>query len=197
MPLHNTKTEHFRGVKKWLVIIMIRGDPDEVFLSYGFDEERSKVLYSSFKHPLPIIFQDTASKKHAKMLIKEKQTQEISKLSFFLPSTTDRKEKINKFFGNVNLHPIDCPYDDFVNYSTKNHSLLLHHLDSRNTTEWEAARDIVRNFLKHVAEMSNSNLIRNANSLMAKNEAKIDTKVEFGWVSDVHPQNKTKFKQGY
>ena len=45
--------------------------------------------------------------------------------------------------------------------------------------------------------MSNSNLIRNANSLMAKNEAKIDTKVEFSWVSDVHPQNQTKFKLGY
>ena len=45
--------------------------------------------------------------------------------------------------------------------------------------------------------MSNSNLIRNANSLMAKNEGKIDTEVEFSWVSDVHPQNQTKFKLRY
>ena len=45
--------------------------------------------------------------------------------------------------------------------------------------------------------MSNSNLIRNANSLMTKNEAKIDTEVEFSWVSDVQPQNQTKFKLGY
>ena len=37
--------------------------------------------------------------------------------------------------------------------------------------------------------MSNSNSIQNANSLMAKNDAKIDTEVEFSWVSDVHPQN--------
>ena len=66
---------------------------------------------------------------------------------FFLPSTTDCKEKINKFFDNINLHPIDCPYDD-VNYSTKHHSFLPHHLDSRNTSEREAARKIVRNFLK-------------------------------------------------
>ena len=47
------------------------------------------------------------------------------------------------------------------------------------------------------AELSNSNLIQNANSLMAKNEAKIDTEVEFNWVPDVHPQNQTKFKRGY
>ena len=45
--------------------------------------------------------------------------------------------------------------------------------------------------------MSNSNLIRNSNSLLAKNEAKIDTKVELSWVSDFHPQNQTKCKLGY
>ena len=32
---------------------------------------------------------------------------------------------------------------------------------------------------------------------MEKNEDKIDTKVEFSWVSDAHPQNQTKFKLGY
>ena len=67
------------------------------FFSYGYDEKRPKVLYSSFKHPLRNIFQGTAFKKHAKMLIEEKQTQETSKL-FFLLSTTERKEKINEIF---------------------------------------------------------------------------------------------------
>ena len=129
---------------------MIQGDPDEVFYSYGYDHERSKVLYSSFKQPLPNIFQGTAFKKHVPQLIEEKKTQDQSKLFFFLPSTTDRKEKINKFFGKANLYPIDCPYDYFVNYTTKNRSFLPHQLDSRNTTESNAAREIVRNFLKHV-----------------------------------------------
>ena len=41
--------------------------------------------------------------------------------------------------------------------------------------------------MKHIAEVSNSNLIQNANCLMAKNEAKIDTKVEFSWVTNTHP----------
>ena len=84
-------------------------------------------------------------------MIEEKQTQDQSILFFFLPWNTDRKEKLNKFFGNVSFHPIDCPYDDFVNHSTKNHLFLPHHLVSRNATEREAAREIVRNFLKHVA----------------------------------------------
>ena len=45
--------------------------------------------------------------------------------------------------------------------------------------------------------MSNSNLIRNVNSLMAKTEAKIDTEIEFNWLFDVYSQNQTKFKLGY
>ena len=89
MPLYNTKTGHFRGVKKWLAFIMITGDLDEVFYSNEHDEEKSKVLYPSFKHPIPNIFQGTAFKKHAEMLIEKKQNKELLKLFFFLPSTTD------------------------------------------------------------------------------------------------------------
>ena len=103
--LYNTENGYFRGVKKWLAYIMVRGDSDETFFSHGFDEERSKVLYSSFKHPLPNIFQGTAFKKHAKMLIEERSAEDL----FFWPSTTDRKEKINKFFGNVHLHQLIFP----------------------------------------------------------------------------------------
>ena len=136
---------------------MSKDDPDEVFFSYGYVEARSKVLCSSFKHPLRNIFQGTAFKKHAKMLIDEKQAQETSKLFFFLPSTTDRKEKINKHFGNVNLHPIDCLYEDFTKYSAKGFPFLPQDLESRATNEREIAREIVLNFMKHMTKMSYSN----------------------------------------
>ena len=36
VPLYNTETVHFRDVKKWFGFIMIRGDPYEVFLFYGY-----------------------------------------------------------------------------------------------------------------------------------------------------------------
>ena len=32
---------------------------------------------------------------------------------------------------------------------------------------------------------------------MAKNETKIDTEVEFSWISDAYPKSQTKFKLGY
>ena len=124
---------------------------DEVFNSNDHDEEKSKVLYPSFKHPLPNIFQGTAFKKHAEMLIEKKQNKELLKIFFFLPSTTDWKEKINTFFGNVNLHQIDSPYEGFVNYSVKSKTFFLHDLDSRSGSEREAAKEIVWNYMKHIA----------------------------------------------
>ena len=35
IPLYNTENGHFRGIKKYLEFIMVRGDSDEVFYSYG------------------------------------------------------------------------------------------------------------------------------------------------------------------
>ena len=51
--------------------------------------------------------------------------------------------------------------------------------------------------MKHITKVSNSNLIRNANCLMAKSEAKTDIEIEFSWVTNTHRQNQTKFKLGY
>ena len=56
---------------------MVRGDSDETFFLHGFDEERWKALYSSFKHPLLNIFHRTAFKKHAKMLIEERSAEDF------------------------------------------------------------------------------------------------------------------------
>ena len=81
-----------------LAFIMTQKARMRFFFSYGYDDERSKVLYSSFKHPLPNIFQGIAFKKHAKMLIEERKLQETSKLFFFLQSIIGCKEKIKNFF---------------------------------------------------------------------------------------------------
>ena len=92
---------------------MVRGDEDELFLSYGYNEEKSMVPFSSCKQALPNIFQGSSFKKHNQMLLNGND--DFSKLFFYLPSSTDRKEKIDKFRENVQLHPIDCLYDNFVN----------------------------------------------------------------------------------
>ena len=95
-PLYNTKNGYFRGVKKWLAYIMIRGDSDETFSLYGYDKERSKIMHWSLKHSLPNIFQSTVFKKHTKMSIKEKVTADLSKLFFsYLPLPIVKKKLTN------------------------------------------------------------------------------------------------------
>ena len=95
-PLYNTKNGCFRGVKKWLAYIMIRGDSDETFSLYGYDKERSKIMYWSLKHPFPNIFQSTVFKKHTKMSIEEKVTADLSKLFFsYLPLPIVKKKLTN------------------------------------------------------------------------------------------------------
>ena len=44
---------------------------------------------------------------------------------FFLPSTTDRKESINRYTKNAHLHPIDCLYDN----------VLMQHKDAKTDKE--------------------------------------------------------------
>ena len=114
---------------------------------------------------------------------------------FGLPPQTTKKKLTN--FWQCSFASTDCSYEDFSNYSVNSHTLYPQHLDSRFPEEREAAREIVSNYLKYIAEISNSNLIQNTNSLMAKGEVKIDPHVDFSWIGEIHPQSQTKFNVGY
>lgn len=116
---------------------------------------------------------------------------------FYLPFTTDRKEKVNKFFNNVQLPPIDCLYDDFNRFSSKNLGFLMQNLDSHDLEKRQQAREIVINFSKEAVQASNSNLMRNANALLVKGEAKVNPEDEFSWVGKSHYQNQDKIKLTY
>ena len=176
--------------------ITIRGNPDEQFYSYGFNEEKSQVLCASMKQPLPNIFQETAFKKHVPFLIDAKGSEISSKMFFFLPSTTDRKEKINRWVNNVNLHPIDLK-----NYAPQNSDIVKNgiqpqELDLPSPLISLETRSCILNFMKHAVDLSNNNLIRNANALMQSKNPKID-KEEFSWINNSLPQTESKFKLGY
>ena len=176
--------------------ITIRGDPDEQFYSYGFNEEKFKVLCASMKQPLPKISQGTAFKKHVPFLIDAKGSEISSKMFFFLPSTTDRKEKINRWVNNVNLHPIDLK-----NYAPQNSDIVKNgiqpqELDLPSPLFRLETRNCILNSMKHDVSLSNNNLIRNANALMQSKDGKID-KEEFSWISNPLSQTESKFKLGY
>ena len=171
MPDYDTTNGHFKGVKKWLGYITVRGDEDELFLSHGYNKEKSMVLFSSCKQASPNIFQRTSFKKHNQMLLSGND--DFSKLFFYSPSTTDRKEKINKFRENVQLHLIDCLYDDFVKYSPKEESFQPQDLDFSDHGKRKVVKEIVLDFFKHAVEASNSNFMVNVKTLLLKSETKI------------------------
>ena len=191
VPCYNKETGLFQGVKKTIGYITLRGDKDEVFFSYGYDEDKSKVLYCSFKQTMPNIFNATAFKKHHQFLLDEKSNEkDSSSLYLFLPSTVDRKESTMNYLKSVHLQPIDSHYDDIKAFNKGN---------DFNPSDLETEKrgeivDLFYAYMKKVAETSNNNLIRNATSFMAKG-GQIDT--TFYWVDDSLENSKKKFQMSY
>ena len=128
------------------------------------------------------------------MLIDERQQlgNDFSKLFFILLTTTDHKDKINQFINNVQLHLIDNDYNDFATkYSSTKKDFNPSDLDSKNERKRLEPREVLENFFKDVAEISNANLIRNSRALMAT--TKIDNE-NVVWITEADPQNSSGFK---
>ena len=169
-PVYDTNTSKFKGIETRVALIIVRGDENECFLSYGYNPDKTKQLYSSFKQEIPNIFTSTAFRKFHDFLTSADKG-EYSTLFYYLPSTTDRKEKINQFKTNVQLFPLTVQYDEFTDYIKGKKQFFPQHLDSTNFELRSTAREIVVNYMKQVANFSNSNLKRNAKSLSVTDPA--------------------------
>ena len=193
VPLYNTETGLFKGLGKKLGYISLRGDKIETFYSYGYDKERSKLLYCTMKQPLPNIFQCTSFKKHKDFLIQEKLNEsDQSSLFLFLPSTLDRKEDILQFKSSVNLHPIDALYDDLKAMNNdKDFDPSQLDLPSR-----DSILPLFYSYMKKIAETSNNNLIRNSNAFRASG-GKIDPTSKFEWIDSSMEEIHDKFQMSY
>ena len=142
--------------------IILRGNLNETFFSYGFDKERLKVLYYTVKQPLPNTFQCTAFKKHIQYLLNQNQEKGCcSKMFLYLPSTLDRKEELNQWSEQVNLHPIDVSYEQ-LRALNGNQDFQPDDLD--NSSKRNKITKIFYSFMKEVATASNHNLVRNSNA---------------------------------
>ena len=100
-PKYNIETGEFLGLYERISFLVVRGDPEEVFLNYGYGKEKSKVLYSHYRRKIPNAFCGTAFNRHRTMVESGKLSSDFSTLYFFLPSTTDRSETIKQYITNV------------------------------------------------------------------------------------------------
>ena len=162
-------------------------------IRYGYDSERSKLLYCSFKQPIPNIFQCTSFKKHRQYLLNETSTDRLaSSIFLFLPSTLDRKEEFLQYKKSVNLHPIDALYDDLKTLNS-NKDFNPAHLDFPTRG---SITPLFNAYMKKVAEISNNNLVRNSNAFLASG-GKVDSTSKFEWVDSSLEETKVKFQMSY
>ena len=153
-----------------LAYIVLRGDEDEVFFSYGYNKAKSSVLYSYAKQQIPDTFISTSFKKHFQEVVNEKKNENYSKMFYYLPSISDRKEEINQYKSNVSLVPTDVTLEFINSFSSeKQYNFQPDLLKSRDEKVREPHVKVLRELFKHIASFSNQNLERNITYLNAKN----------------------------
>ena len=159
--VYDIETGQFKGIREQVAFIVLRGDVEETFLSYGFDKLKSKLLYSFSKQQIPNAFSSVAFSKHFKEIMNKDETEDSSSLFYFLPSISDRKEEINQYKNNVSLSPIDITVDLIESFSVEKVSFKPDLLNSSDEKERKPQTEMLYGLFKHIATVSNQNLERN------------------------------------
>ena len=167
--VYDLESGDFKGFRLMLAYIVLRGDDDEVFFSYGYSKSKSSVLYSYTKQQIPDAFISTAFKKHFQEVVNEKKNEDYSKMFYYLPSISNRKEEINQHKSNVSLVPTDVTLEFINSFSSeKQFSFQPDLLNSRDQKVREPHVKVLRELFRHIALFSNQNLERNVTYLNAK-----------------------------
>ena len=159
--VYDIETGNFKGIREQVAFIVLRGDVNETFLSYGFDKLKSKLLYSFSKQQIPNAFVSVAFKNHFEKIMNKDRTESSSSLFYFLPSLSDRREEINQHKNNVALHPIDITVDFIESFSVEKASFKPDLLNSSDEKERKPQTEMLYGLFKHIAMTSNQNLERN------------------------------------
>ena len=159
--VYDLETGDFKGIRLMLAYIVLRGDQEEIFFSYGYDKNKSKILYSYSKQQIPDAFISTAFKKHFNEIMNEKRDENSSTLFYFLPSISDRKEAINQWKNNPSLVSIDFNIDFIESFSKQQEKFRPDLLNSIDSNLRGPQVDMLRNVFNHIAQVSNQNLERN------------------------------------
>ena len=163
-PRNNPKTGEFLGLFETIGYLVVRGSPEEVIFNYGFDKEKSKILYSTYERRTPSSFSGTAFNRHESMIESGEVQGDFSNIYFFLPAITNRSEDINHYLNNVSISPIDITQSQ---------------LNDRAGTKFDPSKldmfglQKVVKCLKHMNDVPNSNILRNADGLLSRTEVEV------------------------
>ena len=164
-PRYDTVTGQFLGLYEILGYLTMRGDADECFLDYGFSKQNSKISHSFHRKHMSNSFSGRLFNRHRTRYESRGLNTKFSGLYLSFPSITDRVEDINRHMGSVNLLPVDISERTFkVEEEVKFDPSKLDY----DNPDKEKMRDAVFKMLKKVIELSNANLVKNADGLLAK-----------------------------
>ena len=166
--VYDLETGEFKGIREQVAYIVLRGDEHELFLSYGFEKNKSKILYSLSKQQIPDAFISTSFKKHFNEIMNEKRNEESSSLFFFLPSVSDRTETINQWKNNPCLTPIDFNIDLIESFSSQNEKFQPNLLNSDDNKLRDPQIEMLYGLFKYMGQISNQNLQQNMAHLSLK-----------------------------
>ena len=174
-PNYDTVTRTFQGLYETLGYIMVRGDPQEHFLDYEYNKQNSKILHSHYKKRIPNSFSGTFFNRHRIQYESGALQTTYSNVYYFLLSTTDRGEEINRHMGSVQLSPIDISEKTFE--IEDNVQSDPSKLDYECPEKEKITRGVVK-MLKKIIDISNVNLVKNAAGLLSK----LNVNEEVEWV---------------
>ena len=176
-PKYDTVTDEFLGLYETLGYLTVRGDNQECFFDYGYSKDDSKVFHSHHKMKIPNSSSGSMFNRYRIQYESGAQKTDFLKVYFFLLSIMDRIKKINRHMGSVNLFPIDISEDTFE--VEGGIELDPYKLDYENP-EKDAIKDLILKVLKKMVDLSNSNLVKNVDGLLATKP--VDQDVQ--WVGD-------------
>ena len=171
-PRYDTVTRQFMGLYETLGYLMVKCDSDECFLHYGYSKQSSKILHSYHRKRMPNSFSGTFFNRRHLQYESGALNTGFSKIYFFLPSITNRIEDvINRHKSSVNLTSIDITEDNFeveggIPFDPSK-------LDYENPGK-EKMRQAVLKVLNKVVDLSNENLIKNADELLSQRSVEQD-----------------------
>ena len=179
-----------------LAYIILRGDSEESFFSYGYNDKKSKVLYPAAKGKIPNAIILTCFKKYFHEIMNDRQhNEESSGLFFYLPSITDRKETMNQYCDNVNFNLVDCSLELLSSFSPDKIDFKPHLLNSVVAELRNLQVEMVYNIFRQMTETNNGNLMQNADYLLASHK---QDNSKFFWVSQTKQRyDTTKFRLTY
>ena len=151
---YNPASSDFFGIEYCVGMITVCNNPQEQFFDYGYNKDNDKVLYCTQKLKIPSSFKTAIFGQHTMQYEGGAfNGQDFSQVYFYLPSTVDRNEKINKYMTSVNLKPFTNNPTDFG--------------DDSNPAEFDFNRLAVINLMKKVALQSSQYLKRNADAFLS------------------------------